>query len=57
MSFVSFIPFVLAHHDSLMGLSLDDVVKLFVLGGLLSAPVYVYIKRCFLLEGLSMPIL
>ena len=45
MSFVSFIPFVLAHHDSLMGLAMDDVVKLFVLGGLLSAPVYVLYQK------------
>ena len=55
MSFVSFIPFVLAHHDSLMGLAMDDFVKLFVLGVRLQCTCY--IKRCFLLEGLSMPIL
>ena len=51
MSFVSFIPFVLAHHDSLMGLAMDDVVKLFVLGGLLSAPVYVLYQKVLSVGG------
>ena len=51
MSFVSFVPFMLLHHDSLMGLSLDDVVKLFVLGGLLSAPVYVLYQKVISVGG------
>ena len=51
MSFVSFIPFVLAHHDSLMGIAMDDVVKLFVLGGLLSAPVYVLYQKVLSVGG------
>lgn len=51
MSFVSFLPFLLVHHDSLVGLSWNDVVKLFVLGGLLSAPVYVLYQKVLSVGG------